>query len=112
MILKDELKDNFLVLRVDGKIDAITSQEFELHINKLIGEGNHNFVVEMGMCPFVSSAALRVFIVMAKKLKHLSGELVFAAMCKQVADVFEISGFSKIFTTFPTEMDATNYFAK
>ncbi|MFA7420398.1 MAG: STAS domain-containing protein [Melioribacteraceae bacterium] len=112
MILKDELNDSIAILSVDGKIDATNSQEFELHIKKLIENGKHKILVNMELCPYVSSAALRVFIVAAKNLKHLSGELVFAVMCKQVTDVFEISGFSRLFKIFQTELDAQNYFVQ
>ena len=47
---------------------------------------------------YVSSAGLRVFLLMAKRLRAAGGKLALAEPAPGVREVLDISGFSTIFT--------------
>ncbi|HNS83144.1 MAG TPA: STAS domain-containing protein, partial [Methanolinea sp.] len=56
-----------------------------------------------------SSAGLRVLLAAMKRLKKAEGNLVLCAMKPFVQEVFDLTGFSRIFTICDSEEDATHH---
>ncbi len=54
---------------------------------------------------YVSSAGLRIFLVVAKKLKGLDGELSLAGLQGNIKEVLEISGFPSILPCYDSMDD-------
>ncbi len=94
------------VISVSGRIDAITAPEFEGSLDRLIAEGEKILLVNLTGLGYISSAGLRSILSSAKKLKTLSGEIVFTGLQGPVDEVFQISGFKSIFKIFPSEAEA------
>ncbi|OPY02034.1 MAG: putative anti-sigma factor antagonist BtrV [Syntrophorhabdus sp. PtaB.Bin184] len=92
-IAKRKEKDVSIVA-VSGRIDAITAPDFEKSLDELIAAG------------YISSAGLRSILSSAKKLKALTGEILFTGLQGPVEEVFQISGFKSIFKIFPSEAEA------
>jgi anti-anti-sigma factor len=84
------------LVSVTGRMDAVSSPEFEKELGKLIDEGNINFVVDLTGLDYISSSGLRSVLVTAKKLKGKNGQILLASLQDVVKEVFEISGFSAI----------------
>ncbi|HNY11709.1 MAG TPA: STAS domain-containing protein, partial [Candidatus Wallbacteria bacterium] len=53
-----------------------------------------------------SSAGLRVFLAVAKKLKAVNGRFVFVGMQEHVREVFDLTGLLHVFTLCDREEDA------
>ncbi len=64
----------------------------------VLQEGSINIVVDLGEVGYISSAGLRVFLSTLKSVKAKSGILVLANLHSNVAKVFKLAGFTKIFT--------------
>jgi anti-anti-sigma factor len=95
-IIKFGKENNALVVKVNGRMDAVTAPEFEKTVGLWIDEGEKCFVVDMGALEYISSAGLRSILIIAKKLKSINGKILLAAMEESVNEVFEISGFNSI----------------
>ena len=86
----------WLVIYVKGRIDAVSSPEFEKKLTDWINEGENHLIVDFGGLEYISSAGLRSVLGTAKKLKAKDGKLVVSDLRDTVKEVFDISGFSTI----------------
>ena len=87
---------NAVVVSVKGRMDAVSSAEFEKELAALMAEGETIFVIDFGELDYISSAGVRSILVAAKKLKAKEGHLALCALRELVEEVFRISGFSAI----------------
>lgn len=106
MEINNRKEKEIMVVSVSGRIDAITAPDFENHLDKLITGGDKLLLINLSDLNYISSAGLRSILSSAKKLKALSGEIVFTGLQGPVEEVFQISGFQSIFKIFPSEGEA------
>ena len=88
---------NVSVLTVSGRLDAVTTPEYENKLKKLIDDGDTIIVIDFDGLSYISSAGLRGLLVTAKQVKAKSGQVCFANVKGAVKEVFNISGFNSIF---------------
>lgn len=96
----------FLVLAVEGRMDAATAPLFEAQCQGCLEAGDKRLVVDLGKLEYISSAGLRSILSAAKKLKAAGGDMAFCALGGIVSEVFAVSGFTKLFPTFATRQEA------
>ncbi|MDF2961492.1 MAG: anti-anti-sigma regulatory factor, SpoIIAA [Paenibacillus sp.] len=108
MNVADRTVGEVVILDIQGRLDANTSGVLEAHFLKMVEQGHSKFVFGLAGLDYVSSAGLRILLVAAKKLKALKGSLALVQMTDNVKEVFDMSGFSAIFTIYATEADALN----
>jgi anti-anti-sigma factor len=111
MEINTRREKNIAVISVRGRVDAITSPDFEKHLAGLIGGGERLILVNFADLEYISSAGLRSILATAKKLKASEGELIFAGLAGPVEEVFRISGFHAIFKIFQAEADAFAHYS-
>ena len=95
-----------LVVTLDGRIDANSAKELEQQCLSWIDEGEKKLVLDFSAVNFISSAGLRVILLIAKKLEPVQGKVKLCGLNSTLKDVFEISGFSKLFDIVPTVAEA------
>ena len=88
------------LLSISGRLDASNAKDFENQIIQLVEEGETAFVSDFEKLEYISSAGLRAFLLLEKKLTG-NGHIYLCNLNEYVAEVFEISGFLSIFKTFP-----------
>lgn len=96
---------NFKLMRLIGRLDTDTSADFELAAYDANEAGARHFIVDLAEITYVSSAGLRVLLALAKKLDG-KGELKLASIKGVVREVFEKSGFAKLFAIYPDVQSA------
>ncbi len=96
------------VVKVTGRLDAVTSSEYEQKFNALISDGETIFVVDLEKLDYISSAGLRALLATAKRIKGKSGQLFLANIAGPVKEVFNISGFGSIFPVYESVDCALN----
>lgn len=89
---------NTAIVSVTGRMDALCSMDFENILDEQIAAGETRFIIDFGGLEYISSAGLQCILTTAKKLEPRRGDLILAALKGTVKEVFEISGFSSIFT--------------
>ena len=95
-----------LVVTLDGRIDANSAKELEQQCLNWIDGGEHKMVMDFSQVNFISSAGLRVILLVAKKLEQVKGKVKLCGLNTTLKDVFEISGFSKLFEIVPSVNEA------
>ena len=67
-----------------------------------MAEGNRDFVIDLGALDYVSSAGLRIFMIVGKALRAERGHIVPCRLQAGVREVFRNSGFDRIVPLLPT----------
>jgi stage II sporulation protein AA (anti-sigma F factor antagonist) len=109
MELSLQRQDKILAMLVSGKLDSITSCDLENKLHKSINDGERLILLDLSPLDYISSAGLRVLLIIVKRLKSLSGTLVLCEPNKNVQEIFNISGFSQLLKIFPSRSDAIQY---
>jgi len=104
-ILQSE-RSGFAVFAVAGRLDTKTAPDFEKKLLELLKGGTRRFVIDLSPTEYVSSAGLRVLVMLAKKLAGGQGRLVLCGMRESVREVFEIAGFTSLFAITATVDEA------
>ena len=111
MNIKETKKDKTTVLVVEGRIDSSTSAALEKKLITLIEtDGVKDIIIDFLAMDYISSAGLRVLLMAAKKAGKLGGKVVLAGLSANVKEVFDISGFSNIFSIFASQEEAIKSF--
>lgn len=90
--------NNFTVVQIIGRIDTITAPDFENNIMKLMSEGVSKLIFDCSKLDYVSSSGLRVFLMAQKKISAIKGVLKVCCLQPSIKEIFDISGFSQIFS--------------
>lgn len=98
MSLSSEKIGEVLVVSASGQINSANAAEVESGLLAYVNQGEHLCALDLSGLDYISSAGLRVVLMLAKSLKQKSGQLVLCALQPQVHEVFDISGFLAILT--------------
>ncbi|GAB6046954.1 hypothetical protein JCM19379_07770 [Methyloparacoccus murrellii] len=95
-----------LVINLDGRIDANSAKELEQQCFGWIDAGERKLVMDFSQVNFISSAGLRAILLVAKKLEQVDGKIKLSGLNATLKDVFDISGFSRLFVIVPSVAEA------
>lgn len=101
MEIKEYLKEDINVFELNGKLDVNTSPPVQDKVMEYILP-DCKIIMDMSGCDYVSSAGLRVLLVIAKQLAKVSGQGVLIGLLEEVKDVMEMTGFDNIFQSYDT----------
>jgi anti-anti-sigma factor len=95
-----------VVLELRGRLDTISSDGLRSEIEGLMERGERQLVLDFSGLNYVSSSGLRVLLMAAKRVKAVNGKLALVSLNDQNQAVFEIAGFSSVFTVYPSQEEA------
>lgn len=107
MEIQEKQIEHGVILSISGRLDANHTKPVEEKFLQLVEAGQKQFVFDLSSLEYISSAGLRVLLLAAKKTKAISGRLVLASLTEPVLEVFDMSGFTTIFTQYRTIEEAT-----
>lgn len=91
----------YSVVSVYGRVDTTNADEFEKLVMEVVNTGVSKIILECSGLNYMSSSGLRVFLIIHKKMMASKGQLVLCALQPGIAEIFDISGFTSIFSIFP-----------
>ena len=91
--VKSELKDGVLSVSIQGRMDTITAPELLKQFQEA-GEGIRSIHVDVNRMSYVSSAGLRVLLIMYKSLAD-KDKFEMAGVSKAVREILETTGFDQ-----------------
>jgi anti-anti-sigma factor len=106
MEISEDRKADAVVLALSGKLDATTAKTFEKKLLSEIESGERRFVINLAQLDYISSAGLRVFLLAAKRLNSANGKILLSSLQDSVREVFDITGFSSVFSIYGSDDDA------
>lgn len=98
MKVTTEKNDGYVLMTVEGRIDTTNYSEFEAEMNKVLGEGAEKVLLDCSGLNYISSSGLRVFLLTQKKMMASGGKFKLFGMQPAIKEIFDISGFSSIFS--------------
>jgi anti-anti-sigma factor len=108
--VKQEQKNGVLILRIKGRLDAVSSPVTEKQIMDIINSGNRKLLLDFSGVEYLSSAGMRLLLATTKKLKTMSGKLVVSQVTDNAMDVLKMSGFDHVIDIASTEDEALKRF--
>jgi len=106
MALVIDKVEGTVVVSAEGQINSGNASAIESDLLAQIDKGERQVVLDLGLLNYISSAGLRVVLLLAKRLKQVNGKLVLCGLQSRVYEVFDISGFLAILTVVDTREDA------
>lgn len=101
--------NNCLVVVPKTRLDTNSSPEVTEHLTEKIEGGEHKVIFDFSETDYVSSAGLRVILVVAKLLKPAGGKMALCNANDQLLEVLEISGFHTVVKYFDNLEAATEF---
>jgi anti-anti-sigma factor len=111
MEILEDRRDGVLVVAPAGRVDSTSSGELEARLDTLLSTGDRRLVVDFAHVDYISSAGLRVMLLLAKKLREGGGALALCSIGQVVRMTFELAGFLSIFDVASTRDEALARFA-
>jgi len=99
-------KETGSLLKVNGRLDAVSAPIFEKECMQVIDGGETMMVVDLSGLEYISSAGLRSILSAAKKIKGTGGTMQFCGLSGMVEEVFKVSGLGTMFTVTDTAEEA------
>ena len=91
-------RDSAAVIELQGRLDITSSPQLEAAANEILANGQHALVIDCTGLKYISSSGLRVLLIAARKFSSAGRRLVLCGVSGHIRKVFNISGFSSIFT--------------
>lgn len=103
----NETKDNgVIVLAVDGNLDGEGTQDLEEKVVALLENGTDKLLFDFSDLDYINSSGLRVLVLAYQRLKKSSGTVAICGIKDYIQEVFEVSGYDKIFPLYPDKTAA------
>lgn len=95
MTIEETALDGKLQLNIEGKIDSISSSDFQDAVLKSFQKSNE-IIINMEKVSYISSAALRALTLGNKTAAAKGGKMTVINVPPCVSDVFRTTGFDKM----------------
>ena len=96
MELDIQKKNDIIIIRPKGSIDSKTTGNMQNRIMENISESTKVAMVFSDV-NFVSSAGLRLLLMMYRQVKSKNGTVVLVDVSEEIQEVMEMTGFIKFF---------------
>ncbi|MFT0548811.1 STAS domain-containing protein [Allopusillimonas ginsengisoli] len=106
MSLSSEKIGEVLVVSASGQINSANAAQVEAGLLAFVEQGERLCALDLSGLDYISSAGLRVVLMLARGLKQKSGQLILCGLQPQVHEVFDISGFLSILTAVASRDEA------
>jgi anti-anti-sigma factor len=100
MQISTESSDRMLVLSVAGRLDFGTSGAFQRSLESAVAQAKGRvLIIDCIGLDYVSSVGLRSFLIGARAARAVGVRFLVCGLQTLVAEVFDVSGFSKVIPT-------------
>jgi anti-anti-sigma factor len=106
MDVKVDRQDELVTVALAGRVDTRAASELERTLLATAQDGARFLVIDFGAVTLFEGAAIRVLIMLRRRLEVAQGMLVLCALPAHVHDVLEVAGLAGQFTIVPTGADA------
>lgn len=89
-------QDGITVAAIKGAIDGKTSAEAQATLTPLLSNGSR-LILDMTDVTYLSSAGLRVLLLIYRQSTSASGKLALVGLSDEVKDIMNVTGFLKFF---------------
>ncbi|MDE0528340.1 MAG: STAS domain-containing protein [Truepera sp.] len=106
IIIEWERRDGILVATLTGRIDGSNASEFQKTLEAGIDPGDYALILDFEQVSFISSAGLRVVLILAKRFNEPGKEFRICTLSDPVRGVITMSGFDRIISVHESQTAA------
>jgi len=106
MVLREEEFDGVTALSVTGRVDSGTAPELGQRLQVVVSEPKRRLVVDLTELEYISSAGFRALFIAAKRANETGSRLVLCSLPARVRQLFEVGGFTSLFSIAGTRQEA------
>ncbi len=96
MGVQTERHEDTLIVKAKGRIDGTNAKDFQVELEAAIDLSESAVILDMEHLSYISSAGLRVILLMAKTLRNQKTKFAVCSLSDSIREIFEISGFDQI----------------
>lgn len=97
-------------VRISGYLDSSTFPQLQEHLDNLLKQGSHYYLLDLENLDYISSAGLGVLMGILREVREKEGDLKIINMSEKIARVFDLLGFSRLMKVYPSEAEALDSF--
>lgn len=101
MEIRTRLEGEEMHVELEGRMDAAWSGTVGKTLQDTLLVGCHSLILDLGKVNYVSSAGIRILMMLAKQLKSIGGRLHISNQSSQVREVLELVGFHRLTEPLP-----------
>lgn len=90
----------WIVIKIQGYLDAHTSPILENTISDAIKNGDNRIIVDFEHLDYISSAGFGVFMEFIEEVRENGGDIVLVNMNDKIHKLFELLGFTYLFKIY------------
>ncbi len=95
MNINVEEKDNEIIVKLDGRLDKLSSPELDAELQPIM-EKDKNIVFDLKNLIYISSAGLRILLATKKTMKAKGKDISIINIGDDVKDILVVSGFIQL----------------
>lgn len=94
--------DNVTVLEMRERLDGPGTQLLEDMVQSLLADGTNHLLFDFMDLDYINSSGLRIMVMAYQRLRTAGGSVAVCCARDYIQEVFEISGYDKLFGMYPT----------
>ena len=94
------------VVTLTGRLDGFGAQQLDESLREIVPDDTRSVILNLAGVGYLSSAGIRVFLTLKKRLKQRGGTLVLANVGEFPRNVLEMAGFLNVFEVYQSVKDA------
>jgi len=106
MNINKKTEGNIVILALEGRLDTLNFSLLEKEMNLLIENNQKNIILDCQGLDYVSSSGLRILLKSLKQVDAAKGRFTICNLQPQIAQIFKISGFDRLFELYPGSREA------
>ena len=95
-----QLDDDEMRIELRGRLDAAWSNSVNKTLQDVVHAGSHRIALDLSQVTYLSSAGIRVLVILTKNLKAIGGSFRLINPSPTVSEVLKLVGFQQLLDTF------------
>jgi len=106
MNITQKSTDNIIILELSGRLDTRTSSDLETRVLEIIDNEQVRLLMDFSELDYINSTGLRILVMAFQRLSRTGGELAICGVKDYIFEIFDISGYNKLFPLFSDQDQA------
>ncbi len=106
MVLDISIIYSTTVITLTKRFDSESAPVIENELKKILEQHPESMLFDFTQTEYIASAGLRVLLSTTRTVMKTGGKVALSSLAPQVRQVFEIAGFTKIFSIYGTRDEA------
>ncbi len=106
MAVTIERQGGTLIAVANGRVDSTNAGVFQEELTVATTGDDPSVVLDLGGLSYISSAGLRVILLVAKTLQGMEAKFAVCSPSDPIREIFEISGFDQIIPVHASQAEA------